>query len=350
VFGTDSAASFDRRRGPVVTEPLRIGVLGAARIADEGIVGPARALGHRIVAIAARDRGRAESFADRHGVEWVHDNYRDVIDDPKVDVVYNALVNSLHTSWNVAALCAGKHVLSEKPMSSNGIDARAVRDAARDTGTTIVEGFHYLHHPVSRRLRELVTSGGLGTVEHVEIELTIPAPPGDDPRWSRELDGGATMDLGCYVLGAARHLGHWIGEAPGLDHIKVRRRAPDVDSAVSAELTYAGGATGRVVWDMDAPDRRMLWTVRGSKATAVVPAFAVPHTDPRLMITDASGTTREEHLGTGTSYTHQLAALAETLQRGTTFLVDVEDAVANADLVDSVYHAAGLTTRGDSLS
>jgi hypothetical protein len=77
-----------------------------------------------------------------------------------------------------------------------------------------------------------------------------------------------------------------------------------VDSAVSADLTYSGGATGRLVWDMDAADRRMLWTVRGSRATAALPAFAVPHTDPRLVITDASGTTREEHPGTGTSYTH----------------------------------------------
>jgi hypothetical protein len=131
-----------------------------------------------------------------------------------------------------------------------------------------------------------------------------------------------------------------------LKHIEVRRRAPDVDSAVSAELTYSGGATGRVVWDMDAPDRRILWTVRGSKATAVLPSFAVPHTDPRLVITNASGAIREEHPGTGTSYTHQLAALAETLQAGATFQVDVDDAVANADLVDGVYHASGLTTRG----
>ncbi len=167
------------------TQPLRIGILGAARIADDGIVEPARGLGHRIVAVAARDRGRAEAFAAPRGVERVHDTYRDVIEDPDVDVVYNALVNSLHTTWNVAALRAGKHVLSEKPMASNGTAARKVRDAARETGMTIVEGFHYLHHPVTRRLRDLVTSGELGTVEHVEIDLTIPAPPDADPRWNR---------------------------------------------------------------------------------------------------------------------------------------------------------------------
>jgi len=59
-----------------MTVPLRIGVLGAARIADDGIVEPARALGHRIVAVAARDRRRAETFAAGRGVERVHDTYR----------------------------------------------------------------------------------------------------------------------------------------------------------------------------------------------------------------------------------------------------------------------------------
>ena len=83
---------------------LRIGVLGAARIAAEGIIEPARALGHEVVAVAARDRARAEQFAAEHGVEHVHDTYADVITDPEVDVVYNALVNSLHARWNIAAL------------------------------------------------------------------------------------------------------------------------------------------------------------------------------------------------------------------------------------------------------
>ena len=82
------------------TEGLRIGVLGAARIAADGIIEPARTLGHRVVAVAARDRVRAEAFAAEHGVERVHDAYQDVIDDPDVDLVYNALVNSLHARWN----------------------------------------------------------------------------------------------------------------------------------------------------------------------------------------------------------------------------------------------------------
>jgi predicted dehydrogenase len=95
--------------------PLKIGILGAARIADDGIVEPSRVLGHRLVVVAARDRSRAEAFAAQRCVERVHQTYAEVIDDPEVEVVYNALVNSLHAKWNQYALNAGKHVLTRSP-------------------------------------------------------------------------------------------------------------------------------------------------------------------------------------------------------------------------------------------
>jgi predicted dehydrogenase len=76
------------------------------------------------VAVAARDRVRAQAFAAERGITKVYDCYADVIADPDVDLVYNALVNSLHARWNIAALDAGKHVLSEKPLTSNAEEAR----------------------------------------------------------------------------------------------------------------------------------------------------------------------------------------------------------------------------------
>jgi hypothetical protein len=135
--------------------PLKIGILGAARIADDGIVEPSKLLGHRLVTVAARDRSRAEAFPAQRGVEKVHQTYAEVIDDPEVEVVYNALVNSLHAKWNFYALNAGKHVLSEKPFASNATEALLVRDVTWSASGQIVEGCHYLHHPVNQRLREL---------------------------------------------------------------------------------------------------------------------------------------------------------------------------------------------------
>jgi predicted dehydrogenase len=325
--------------------PLKIGILGAARIADDGIVDPSRVLGHRVVAVAARDRSRAEAFAAQRGVERVHQTYAEVIDDPEVEVVYNALVNSLHANWNQYALGAGKHVLNEKPFASNATEALLVRDVARTASGQIVEGFHYLHHPVNQRLRELVTSGELGDMQQVDIELTIPAPPDSDPRWSLELAGGATMDLGCYVLNAARQVGRWLDEIPSVVSAEATLKKSELDSAMRVELAYSNGVQGKLHWDMNANARQMVWTIIGTAATAVVPAFAVPHLDNRIVIT-RDGSTEEQTLGDQTSYTYQLAALADTLQTGAEFLIDVDDSVANAELIDEVYRRAGLSPRG----
>ena len=135
--------------GSVTADPLRIGVLGAARIADLAIVQPARLTGHRLVAVAARDHRRAEDFAQRHGVERALPSYADVLADPEVEAIYNPLANALHGPWNLAAIQAGKPVLSEKPFASNADEARAVRDAAAAAHVTVMEGFHYLYHPVT---------------------------------------------------------------------------------------------------------------------------------------------------------------------------------------------------------
>ena len=239
---------------------LRIGILGAARIVDDGIVEPARALGHEVVALAARDRHRAEVFADERGIPHVHDGYADVIADPDVDLVYNALVNSLHTKWNVDALNADKNVLSEKPLASNAAEAALVRQTARATGRTLVEGFHYLHHPISQRLRELVTSGALGEVERVEVVLAIPGPPDSDPRWSLDLAGGATMDLACYVLHAARQVGCCTSGEPRATSAEATLKSPQIDAGMSVELRYPDGIVADCRWDMAAAGRTMTWT------------------------------------------------------------------------------------------
>jgi predicted dehydrogenase len=327
-----------------VTGRLRIGILGAARIADDGIVAPARTLGHELVAVAARDRTRAEAFAAERGIATVHDTYADVIADPGVDLVYNALVNSLHARWNIAALQAGKNVLSEKPLTSNADEARVVRAAARASSGRIVEGFHYRHHPVNLRLGELVTSGALGDIRRVDLALAIPAPPDTDPRWSRELAGGATMDLGCYVLDAARQLGSWTGATPRIVSAEATLRAPEVDASMRVELAYPGGVTGRCVWDMDAAERTMTWSVTGTEGVATSPAFAVPHMDNRLLLT-RDGRTSEEVLGDQTSYTYQLARLVDALQGGQPFPADIDGSVANAELIDECYRRAGLSPR-----
>lgn len=134
-----------------MSSQLRIGILGASRIAGDALVAPAVELGHRLVAVAARDRERAEAFAEKYGVERVLDGYEDVINDSEVDAVYNPLANSLHAPWNLVAIQAGKPVLTEKPFASNRAEAQRVHEAAVAAGVPVLEAFHYLFHPVTPR-------------------------------------------------------------------------------------------------------------------------------------------------------------------------------------------------------
>ena len=96
-------------------EPLRIGVLGAARIAAAAIVEPARLTGARLVAIAARDQVRATAFATEHDVERVLDSYADVLTDPEVEAIYNPL--------------AQRTARTVEPRGGRGGQARAHREA-----------------------------------------------------------------------------------------------------------------------------------------------------------------------------------------------------------------------------
>ena len=114
------------------SEPLRLGVLGAARIAELAIVKPAQGDRDRLVAIAARGQARASAFAAEHGVEQALGSYADVVASPDVEAVYNPLPNALRGTWNLAAIGAGKHVLSEKPFAANAEEAAEVAAAAQE--------------------------------------------------------------------------------------------------------------------------------------------------------------------------------------------------------------------------
>ncbi|WP_405514401.1 Gfo/Idh/MocA family protein [Streptomyces canus] len=329
-----------------MSEPLRIGLLGAARISGASLIGPARATGHRVVAVAARDRSRAEAYAAEHGVERVAGSYTELIADPEVEVVYNPLANGLHGPWNLAALAAGKHVLTEKPSASNAEEAAEVREAAAKAGTVFMEAFHYLFHPVTRRLHEVLASGEIGELRHVEAMVAIQAPPDTDPRWSLPLAGGAVMDLGCYSLHALRMLAPWAGGAPRLVSARGGQRAgaPGVDEWLDAGLAFPGGATGSARCHMAYDRLEMSCRIIGSRGEVLAPNFVLPQRDDRVVVRTGEGE-RTERLGTRSSYTYQLEAFADRVRGGAPLPLDADDAVTTMTLIDAAYRAAGFEPR-----
>ena len=318
---------------------LRIGVLGASRIAAIAIVGPAHELGHRLVAVAARDPLRAEAFAEKHGVERVLASYDDVVNDPEVDAVYNPLANSLHAPWNLAAIAAGKPVLTEKPFARNRTEAQEVAKAAEDAGITVMEGFHYRFHPVTRRALQLAADGTLGDLVHIEARMAMPEPDADDPRWSLDLAGGALMDLGCYGLHVMRQFGH-----PSVVRAHAKERSPGIDAWCDVELGFPSGATGLSANSMVADEYSFTLRVVGTKGDVLVHNFIKPQDDDRITVTTAAGAT-VERLGARPSYSYQLEAFADHVLHGAPLPLDTADAVENMAYVDAAYRAAGMAPR-----
>jgi len=328
--------------------PLRLGILGAARITELALIKPSRITGTQLVAVAARNPERAAAFAQLHGIGTVHETYLDVINDPDVEAVYNPLANSLHARWNTVALAAGKHVFTEKPSANNAIEAEEVAAVAGGTDRQFFEGFHYLWHPLITRLHAILASGEIGELQHVEAVMDMPAPDDSDPRWSLELGGGALMDLGCYSLHTMRMMAPFLGGEPTLLGATGAERTghPGVDEWLTAELQFPNGVTGTAGCNMASDHHQMSHRLIGSAGEAVITDFVNPHNDDRLIVTTGNGT-RTEHLGNRSSYTYQLEAFTTAVRTGVPARTDAADAVRTMRLIDSCYEAIGLSPRGN---
>ena len=324
--------------------PLRIGILGAARIAPMALIRPARAVPEVCVtAVSARDAARARAFAAKHGVPKVHASYDALIEDPEIDAIYNPLPNALHCDWTLRALRAGKHVLCEKPIASNAGEAQRMASAAEETGRVLVEAFHWRYHPLAARMRELVRSGVLGEVQRVEASMCIPLPLPGDIRYRFELGGGATMDTGCYAINLVRFLAE---AEPSVESVEVRRSSPDVDRWMRAELRFEDGRSGRVECSLfSAKLLAVRARVIGSLGTLDVLNPVAPHLLHRLRLR-TSGAARSESVPGDSTYTHQLRAFAAHVRGGAKMSTDARDAVLNMRVIDAVYDRAGMKRRG----
>jgi predicted dehydrogenase len=320
---------------------VRIGILGAARIAPLALINPAQ--GHAevvVAAVAARDVSRAQAFAAKQGVARVHASYEALIADPDLDAVYNPLPNGLHGRWTRAALAAGKHVLCEKPFTANAAEAREIAELAAKSDRVVMEAFQYRYHPLTLRAEQIVASGELGKLERVEAALCLLLPKFSDIRYDYSLAGGATMDLGCAAVHMVRTFG---GSSPEVVSAQAKLRGSRVDRAMTAQLRFAAGHTGRVRCSLWSSDLLQLSAkVVGENGELRVLTPVAPFR--RLSVRSADGN-RVERFPGRSSYAYQLDAFAGAVLRGDPVKTTPKDSIENMTVVDAIYHAAGLPLR-----
>ena len=323
---------------------VRIGLLGAARIAPSALTKPARDVAEAdVVVMAARDRGRAEKFAAKHGVPRVVDDYAALVAADDIDAIYNPLPNGLHAQWTIAALDAGKHVLCEKPFTANAAEAEQVAAAAERTGRVVMEAFHWRYHPLAQRMVEVVRGEELGPLRHIDVALCFPLPRFSDIRYDYALAGGALMDAGCYTVHIARTLG---GEEPEVVRATPKLRTPDIDRAMRADLRFPSGHTATITCSMWSSSLLQLHArATGDRGEMRVFNPTTPQLYHRLKVT-ADGSSRVEHLPRKPTYQYQLEAFCAAVLRGEPTFTPPAESVANMRVIDAIYEAAGMKVRG----
>ena len=318
---------------------VRWGILSTAGIGTRQVIPALQRGRHATVdAIASRDRAKAEAAAAQFGISRFHGSYDDLLADPDVDAVYIPLPNHLHLPWSLRALDAGKHVLCEKPIGLNRVEAQTLaRAAAPHPRLKVMEAFMYRFHPQWPRAHELAAGGAIGEVRAMHTWIAYFNTDARNIRNIKACGGGALMDIGCYAVSFARFI---FGREPARV-IGVSEWDPQfgTDRLTSAIMDFDGpvatftcatqlaryqrveivGTDGRIEIEIpvNAPADRptQIWLHRGAKVEEI--AFEVCN-----------------------QYTLQGDAFSLAVLNHTEVPTPLNDAVANMRAIDAIHRSA----------
>ncbi len=311
----------------------RWGILSTARI-NELVLAAARASDRvEVLAVASRDLARARDYAAANGIERAYGAYQELLEDPDLDAVYVSLPNDMHVEWSIRALEAGKHVLCEKPLTTDPAEAERAFDAAERAGRILMEAFMWRHHPLVARARELVDGGAIGGLRLIRAAFGFPADPAGDARLLTGPEGGSLLDVGCYCVHASRF---FAGEPVRVSAAQVVNDA-GMDVRFAATLVHPGDVLSVFDSALDLPVREELELVGDA-------GHLVLH-DPWHAIAPAielrrDGSSERVDVEPADSYRLELENVAAAIAGAAEPLLDRDDAVAQARALEALRVAA----------
>lgn len=228
---------------------IGLGILGCADIAMRKVLPAAvRNPGIKTTVVASRDGDKARRVAGRFGVDAVH-GYQGVLDRPDVDAVYIPLPPAMHAEWVERALRAGKHVLAEKPLTTDQRATGTLVVLASATRRVLMENYMFLQHGQHLRIKRMIADGVIGEPREVRATFAIPPRPASDIRHRADLGGGALLDVGGYPVRAALLL---LGTDLRVAGAYLRRSSRlGVDVGGSVLLVRTDGVTAQLSFGME---------------------------------------------------------------------------------------------------
>ena len=322
-----------------MSEPLRWGVLGAARIAREKVIPALRKTASaEVLALASRDAATARDAADALRIPRAYGDYDALLADPDVEAVYVPLPNHLHVAWSIRALEAGKHVLCEKPMGMDAGEVARLRAAAEaHPRLKVMEAFMYRLHPQWIAARRLAAEA-IGRLQTVHSHFSyVKFDPGNI-RNRPDTGGGGLRDIGVYDVSLSR----WLFGAEPERVVATVEVDPDlgVDRLVSALLDFGAGRTATFTCGTQLhPYQRVHAFGDGGRLELEIP-FNAPQDGPcRLWHATADGRTCETVFDRVDQYALQAEAFARAVRDDQPVPIPLADAWANQRVVDAVFES-----------
>jgi predicted dehydrogenase len=332
-------ASFDGQ-GP---KKLRWGVLSTANIGLKKVI-PAMQRGQHtsIVAIASRDLVKAQEAATALGIPTAYGSYEELLADPNIDAIYNPLPNQFHVPWTIKAAEAGKHVLCEKPLSLTVAEAKTLLAVRARTGVKIGEAFMVNCHPQWLRLRELLNQHRIGEIRSIIGVFSYFNIDPSNIRNQIESGGGALMDIGCYLIHAARYA---FAQEPARVVASIDRD-PEMhtDRLTSAILEFPSGHAIFTCSTQLVPYQRIHFLGTRGRIEIEIPFNAPPDHRTRLFIDD-TGDLFGDGIKTETfqvcdQYTRQGDAFSRAVLENCEVPVPLEDAIKNMAVIEAIFNSA----------
>lgn len=324
-----------------MNRPMRWGLLGAGKHAQESIAPAIHASPHAVLqAVAARDLDRARALEPKGGC---YERYEQLLSDPAVDAVYVALANDAHVKWTLAAVDAGRPVLCEKPLALRAADVDRLIAAEQATNREIAEASWYRWHPRIRMIQALLHDGAIGEPQHMNAQFCCHVPQ-TGYRFDRDHGGGAVFDLGCYVVSAAL----WVfGGAPTVMRASWSVGETGVDLAASAHLTFARGAAELNVAFVE--DAQAL-LIEGDHGRIEVQRDPFTSGGGAIQLEQTTGR-HAIHCQAGDTYTTMIGEVSRAFNGGDGWRPPLQDSWLCAALVDAWRRAAesGLEIRVDNV-
>lgn len=333
--------------GQAPQKKIGYAVIGLGLIADHFMRGVLDTTNSRITGLVSGHRDKADRIAAQYGVPansiYSYENFDQIANNPAVDAVYVALPNSMHAEYTIRAAKVGKHVLCEKPMSTNVAEAEAMIAACKAANVKLMIAYRCHYEPTNLRAVKLIRDGALGQVQAIESAFGFNAAPGQWRLNKKLAGGGPLFDVGIYSLNACRYLTgeepeHIAAFASTIDH---DGRFNEVDENVSWTMKFPSGIVAACNTTYGA-NMSGYYRVHGSKGwLEVSPAF---NYDGLHLRANFSGTQLDEPnpARDPSHFTAEAAHFSANILDGTEPRASGEEGLRDMRYITEIYRSAGI--------